>query len=94
MNITQIYKQRQSQICESSASHGGETEDAVVLVYDVVPTGNLFLSFEGKFPFATQEKIVQRHGVISQIKGLFSSSVFKRSCVVVSLGPCDTYQIP
>jgi len=31
---------RQSKLCESSASHGDEIEDAVVLVYDVVPMGS------------------------------------------------------
>ena len=56
MNFTQIYTQRQSQICESSVSHGGETEDAVVLVYDILVTGNWFPRFEEKFTFAMQEK--------------------------------------
>jgi len=89
MNFTEIYMQRQSQICESSASHGGETEDAVAPVYDVVPTGNWFPKFEGNFLSQRRKKIVQKHCVTSQINGHFSFSVFKGNCVVVSLRPCN-----
>jgi hypothetical protein len=81
--------QRQSQISKSSASHGGETKDAAVLVYDVVPTGKWFANFRKKVSFHNAERIVQRRGVISEMKGLFSSLVFKDSCVIFLLGPCN-----
>ena len=73
----------------SLASHGSETEEAVVLVYYVLPTGNWLPGFQRNNSFRNVGKeLCKDTASYPSITDSSAIPMFKGSCVVVSLGPC------